>query len=103
MAENILTTPSSGEVTLGDGQVYKLSAMDLTTMAELEEAFDCTLSKMLSKFEEREATNTRLFLFILLKENHPKLTLKSLGRLMPPNIMSDIMETLKLILLTMEK
>ncbi len=98
MQENILTTPSSGEVLLGDGQVYKLSGMDLTTMAELEEAFDCTLSKLTDKFKEREATNTRLFLFILLKENHPKLTLKSLGRLMPPDKLNDIMETLKQIL-----
>jgi len=80
--ENVLTEAKGNEIIL-DGKTYRLSPLNLNTMAALEEAFNCSLDKLMEKFGDKQASAFRLLLFTLLRENHPELTLESVGKIVP--------------------
>ena len=73
---NVLNEEQPTTITLGDGKEYTLPPINLNTLAEMEDNFECGIDRIMELFAERSATTMRKFLYILLKENHPKLTLK---------------------------
>jgi hypothetical protein len=95
---NILGTPTGGTVTLADGKAYKLSALDLNTLALMEDTFDCGLTSLLSKFEERMAGNMRKMLWVLLQKHQPQMTIEQVGELVTTDIMDSVMDELKAVL-----
>ena len=89
--ENVLTEATGKEIVL-DGKTYKLSPLNLNTMAELEKAFDCSLDKLMDKFGDKQASAFRLLLFTLLRENHPELTLERVGEIVPIERLAELSE-----------
>lgn len=92
MTENILAEIKGSEIVLADGKIYKLPPRNVNTLAALEEAFDCSLDKLMEKFEKRQASAFRLLLFTLLKQNYPELTLEGVGELVPIDKLAEISE-----------
>ena len=95
---DILKTPEGGIIKLADGKEYKLSAMDLTTYADIEAEFDCSMEVLIPKLDERKFTNIRRLLWVLLQEHYPDMTVAQAGRLVPgnniPGVMKDLIKAL---------
>jgi hypothetical protein len=91
---NILKTPEGRMVTLADGAEYKLSPLDLNSLALLEETSGTGLTELLGKFEERPASNMRLLLWVLLHSTYPELTIDDVGALVVADIMDSVMTEL---------
>ncbi len=82
MTESILSTPEGHTIKLGDKE-YKLSPLNLNVMMAIEEEFNCSFSefgKLLQSGEIKEVTSTAKVLLILLKENHPEVSLAEIGK-----------------------
>ena len=88
---DILTTPKGQVVVLSDGKKYKLAPLNLNTIAELEEAFDCGIDVLESKLTETAVTLRKL-LWVFLQEEYPYLTLKDVGKLI---VLKDMERILK--------
>ena len=95
---DILATPKGKMVKLSDGKEYQFPPMNLTVMADIEEAFDCDIEEVIGKLASRSATNVRKLLWILLKYEYPEMTLKEAGQLV---LMSAFSEVTKEILLAL--
>ena len=89
--ENVLTEATGKEIIL-DGKTYKLSPLNLNTLAALEESFDCSLDKLMDKFEKKQSSAFRLLLFTLLRQNHPELTLERVGEIVPIERLAELSE-----------
>ena len=103
MTVNILSEAKGKEIILADGKIYTLSPLNLNSLANLEEAFESSLDKLMDKFGERQASTFRLLLFVLLKENHPDLTLQDAGKLVPMDRLVELSNVLGEILAVTEK
>ncbi len=78
---DILTTPKGKKITLADGNEYQLPPMSITVLADLEEAFDCDIEELPKKLSHKTSTSLRKILWILLKYDHPDMTLQQAGQL----------------------
>ncbi|KKK86072.1 hypothetical protein LCGC14_2766900 [marine sediment metagenome] len=76
-----LATPKGKMVKLSDGNEYQFPPMNLTVMADLEEAFDCDIEEVMGKLAKRSSTNLRKMLWVLLQYDYPEMTLKEAGQL----------------------
>ena len=90
MTKNILIKPRGKEITLADGKTYMLSPVNLNILAALEEEFDCNLDELDKKLGGKQASALRTLLYILLKDNHPKLDKKQIGELVTLDNMADV-------------
>lgn len=79
MAKSILSTPEKQAIKLGEKE-YHLAAFDLNVMADIEEAFDCSMTELGEQFDKRQAVTLRKILFILLKEEYPDITEIEIGK-----------------------
>lgn len=78
---DILATPKGRKITLSDGKKYTLAPFSLTTLADLEEEFDCDMEELPTKLTERTATGFRKFLWVLLRGNYQDMSLHEAGKL----------------------
>ena len=69
---SVLSTPERKTIKLGDKE-YRLSPLNLNVMADIEEAFNCSLMKLGRELEKRQAITLRKLIFILLKEEYPDI------------------------------
>lgn len=98
-----LATPKGKMVKLSDGKEYQFPPMNLTVMADLEEAFDCDMEELDAIFDrvfgikkeekgkkgkqaatannKRTATDLRKILWVLLQQDNPTITLRETGKL----------------------
>lgn len=93
-ASDILATPKGRIIKLADDKEYTLAPFNLNTLANLEEAFDCDLDKLEEKLSGRTATAFRKLLWVLLREDYPKMTLIEVGKLVQLDQMTDLVEEL---------
>ena len=92
---DILQKPREQKVTLADGKEYTLPAINLNTMANLEEEFDCGLAELEKRLRSgRTATTFRRLIHVLLRENYPNMTLEEAGKLVEPKDVKDISDSL---------
>jgi len=90
---NILSEPKPTTITLADGKEYIIPPLTLNTLIGLEEELNCSIDKVSELLSNRAASTVRAFLFALLKENHPKLTLKDVGALVTADHLPAVLET----------
>jgi len=95
---NILAKEQPKKVVLADGNEYVFPLINLTTLANLEQTLGVSLTKLGEEMESKAIQTMRLFVFGLLKENYPDLTLEKAGELVTmkeinevSNIISSIM------------
>ena len=83
MKKDILATPKGKAVKLSDGKTYNLSPLNLTTLANLEEEFDCDMDELGAKLvaSKRTAGAFRGLLWVLLQENYPEISKVDAGKL----------------------
>ena len=91
---NILLETKPTRLILSDGKEYTLSAITLTTLANIEDEFGCGIDKIQEQFTDRAASTSRRLLYALLKEGHPTLTLESVGKLVAVDKIEGIMNTI---------
>lgn len=94
MKENVLKSPRGRPVKLADGKTYILAPLSLNTLANLEDEFDCELDELEAKLKGRTATAFRKWLWVLLRENYPDMTLEETGKLVELSQMDAIMAEL---------
>ncbi len=86
-----MSTPKGKVITLADGKKYTLAPMNLNTLTNLEDEFDCDIEEVQVKMVTgRKASVFRRLLWVFLKEDHPDLTLKDVGCLVVLDQMADI-------------
>lgn len=91
---DILETEKPRVVTLADDKEYKLPAINLTTLANVEKTMGFGLGKLSTKMESETITTMRTLIFALLKEEQPDLDIDTVGRLITLKEMSAIAETI---------
>lgn len=91
---DLLATPKGKVIQLADGKEYTLSAFNLNTLANLEEAFDCDLNELQDKLSKRTASGFRKLLWVLLRGNYPDMTLDEAGSLVSLDKVTAITEEL---------
>ncbi len=94
---SVLNTPERKTIKLGEKE-YRLSQLNLNVMADIEEAFNCSLMKLGRELEKRQATTLRRLIFILLKEEYPDITLAEIGRSITTSNLAMVNKTLAKIL-----
>ncbi len=94
---NVLGTGDRKTIKLGDKD-YRLSQLNLNVMADIEEAFNCSLMKLGKELEKRQATTLRRLIFILLKEEYPDITLAEIGKSITISNLATVNKTLAVIL-----
>ncbi len=92
--QSVLKTPKGRPVKLADGRTYVLAPLSLNTLANLEEEFDCELDELEARLRGRTATAFRKWLWVLLRENYPEMTLEEAGKLVELSQMEAIMAEL---------
>ncbi len=90
MVKDILATPKGKTVTLADGKEYTLAPMNLNTLANMEETFDCDLADLTEKMSGRSASVFRKLLWVLLREDYPDLTIDKVGKLVQLDQMTSV-------------
>lgn len=90
MTDDLLKAPKGKMLKLADGAEYTLSPLDLTTMASLEEEFDCDIDELPTKLVKRSATSFRKLLWIFLRDNYPEITLSTAGKLVTIEIIDTV-------------
>lgn len=93
----ILGTPEKETIKLGEKE-YRLSPLNLNVMADIEEAFNCSLMKLGKELDKRQATTLRKLIFILLKEEYPDITLTEIGKSITSSNLTMVNETLAKVL-----
>ncbi len=94
METNILAEPSTKTITLADGKTYTLPPIDLTTLANIEKAMGVGGSKVAAQMTDAPMQTLRLMAYVLLKENHPELTLEQVGHLVPLKQIGQLSQTI---------
>ncbi len=94
---SVLNTPEKKTIKLGEKE-YRLSQLNLNVMADIEEAFNCSLMKLGRELEKRQATTLRRLIFILLKGEYPDITLAEIGKSITISNLATVNETLARIL-----
>ncbi len=88
---NLLSQPQPKQIVLNDGNTYLLSPLNLNVIADLEEAFDCNIDDVMKKISSNVKFSTwRTFLYVLLKQNHPDMTLRKTGELVSTKMIKDV-------------
>ena len=91
---NILAEEKPKALTLSDGKEYKLPAINLTTLANIEKTIGFGLGKLATKLDSETMTTMRLLIYALLKEEQPNLDIDKVGRLITLREMSAISSTI---------
>jgi len=91
MAENILAEAPKKSIVLADGKEYTLSNITLTTLANLEDELGYGLGELQTAMEKKTAGTARALLYVLLKENYPKLTPDQVGKLVTMDKFNEVM------------
>ncbi len=94
----VLQEPKGTIIKLADGKDYILAPLTLNTLANLEEAFDCDLSKLQVKLASKTASGFRKLLWVLLQDNHPDVSLQDAGKLVSLDQMGEIITQLTSVL-----
>lgn len=84
-------------IKLADGKEYTVSPLNLNVMMAIEEEFDCNFSdfgKLLTGKKTKQVTAVGKLLFILLKENHPDLSLADIGRNVSINNFEEVSDVI---------
>ena len=97
MTKNILSTPEKKTIKLGE-EDYRLSPLNLNVLADIEEAFGCSLMKLGRELEKRQAITLRKLIYILLKEEYPDITLTEIGKSITVSNLAAVNKTLRLVL-----
>jgi hypothetical protein len=87
---NILSEGKPQSIKLADGKEYILPALDLTTLANIEQTMGFSLGKIKEKITEQAAGTLRQIVFALLKENYPDVTIEDAGKLVTFNEMREL-------------
>ena len=93
MTKNILSTPERKTIKLGDKE-YRLSALNLNVLADIEEGFDCSIDKVGKMLDKKRASALRRLVYILLKQEYPDMTLEKIGELIDLSNMAEVSEAL---------
>ncbi len=91
---NILVQVKPKTIRLADGKEYTLPPIDMTTLANMEQTMGFGLNALDSKLEKEPMTTMRALIYALLRENHPKLTLEGIGRLITLKEIKALSETI---------
>ena len=91
---NIMAEEKPKTLTLADGKEYKLPAINLTTLANVEQTMGFGLGKLGDKLENETITTMRSLIFALLKEEQPELDIDTVGSLITLKEMSTVSETI---------
>ena len=96
MKKDILTMPRGKAIKLADGKTYNLSPLNLTTLANLEEEFDCDMDELGDKLltSKRTAGAFRSLLWVLLQENYPEISKVDAGKLVEQSQILDLIKDL---------
>jgi hypothetical protein len=91
MMVNVLKeAKSEGAIVLADGKAYKIPPITLNTLANIEDEMGCGVDKLQEQLNTKMATALRKFLYGLLKEGYPELTVEKVGNLVSMDIMQDV-------------
>lgn len=93
---NILTQAKSQTIKLNDGKDYILAPLNLNTMADLEEAFGCSLAELGKRLFDGKGssfTTLRKMLYVLLKSSH-NLSIEQVGNLVYPSQLKEVSEAI---------
>jgi hypothetical protein len=94
MEVNILAEEKPKVLKLSDGKDYKLPAINLTTLANVEKTLGFGLGKLATKLDAETMTTMRLLIYALLKEEQPNLDIDTVGKLITLKEMSVISSTI---------
>lgn len=100
MPNELIKEPKGRTITLG-GKEYQLSPLNLNVMVAIEEEFDCNLpdlGKLFSNKKTKQLTVMSKLIYILLKENYPKLTQVELGKMVIVDNLAEISDAVGKIL-----
>ena len=95
---NILAEEKPKYLTLADGKDYEIPALNLTTLANMEQTMGFGLGRLQNKMEDETASTLRMVIYALLKEADPKLELEKVGKLVTFDVMKDVSEVLSKVL-----
>lgn len=87
---NILAQAKSSVITLGDGKEYRLSPVNLNTLADLEEEFGCSLEELRKKSDRQSFAVLRTLLLVFLRENYPTITKRQIGKLVTVKLLPEV-------------
>ena len=90
MTDKLLKKVESRKVVLADGKEYKLGPVNLNVLTGLEDEFGCALDELDKKFAKPRASHLRTLLYVLLKENHPEITMEKAGGLVSIDILPAV-------------
>lgn len=90
MVENILSEAPKRTIILADGKEYILSPVNLNVLADLEEEFGCSLEELRKRSDKQSFTVLRTLLLVFLRENHPTITKRQLGKLIPVKLLPEV-------------
>lgn len=90
--ENILAQEQPKGIVLADGKEYTMPPLTLNTLCNLEDALGFGIDQLQTQFNTKMATTLRSFLFALLKENYPDMTLEGTGRLVTADKLKPIVD-----------
>jgi len=95
---NILAEEKPKTINLADGKEYTLPPIDMTTLANIEKTMGVGGRKFVEQMEESPLNSIRLFIYALLKENYPELTVEQAGRLITLKEIPQFSETISLMM-----
>ena len=96
MAE-ILETPKPKILKLADGKEYKIPPLNLNVMADIQEEFDCDFIEVCKKLlndNKPDFSVLRKALYVLLRQNHPEVTIIDVGKLVESNQLTDVFQAI---------
>ncbi len=91
---NILAEEKPKIIKLADGKEYTLPPIDMTTLANIEKTMELGGRKFLIQMDSEPLNTIRLFIYALLKETSPDLTLEQAGRLITMKEIPQFSETI---------
>ncbi len=97
MTKNVLSKPKGETIKLGDKE-YWLAPLNLNTLANIEDEFDCGLTELGTMLEKKQASTMRKLVYVLLKDQYPKMAMTKIGELIDLTNMASISEALAKVL-----
>ena len=87
---NILAQEKPKIIKLADDKEYKLSAVNLNVLADLEEEFGCSLEEIRKKSDRKSFVVLRTLLLVFLRENYPTITKRQIGKLVTVKLLPEV-------------
>ena len=95
---NLLTEEKPRAIKLADGKEYSLPPLNITTLANIEKTMGVGGKKLSLKMENEPVQSIQLFVWALLKQTNPDLTLEKAGTLVDFKSIKEFSEYLTIIL-----